>query len=409
MKSFIMRVQLIAFVLLAALINVVNAEDFDEESRLAMEVASKYYEHGRVRALEFKELRTYSDHGVNHAELVAIKSQDAAEAIDLAIENARKKNIYYEPIDRLELQLAALFHDTGMDGGVFKEYADGNKLRKDHSLNSAIHVLENRSLFDDLGVDPDCVALDCMLHSKSCSGVRDLTSRADWNECFSRIEAAVDEYNAKYPESVIYFDTSNWTDNADEIDPNAVYNFNRESMARTASIAAALRLGDANREAALYPYTQGGERIEVDFDSYVVDAETWQDEVSTADVRLINSSGEVLSLKETPLDKAGYDRLYSAGEGNLSMDCVYNPKKRAVQEQFKVHHSMSFPLATQECIEERLGELDTIKHLPVEALIIIDGSDLSRSDQKKIKKLYRRYCKSAKKKHGFAVRLQLEK
>ena len=401
MKSLTMRVLSFAFVLFATLLNIASAEDFDEESRRAMEVASKYYERGRERALEFSELRTYSDHGINHAELVAIKSQAAADAIDQAV----GKNIYYSEVDRLELQIAALFHDTGMDGGTFKDYPDGNKLRKDHSLNSAIHVLENRTLMDSLGVDPDCVALDCMLHSKSCSGVRDLTSHADWNECFTRIAAAIDAYNEKYPESVIYFDTSTWTDNADVLDPNMLYNFNREAMARTASIAAALRLGDANREAAQYPYTQGGERIEVDFDSYVRDADTWQDEVKNADVRLINERGAVLSLKETPLDSKGYDRLYSAGEGNLSMDCAYNPKSRAVQEQFIIHYPMSFPRSTQECIEERLGELDTIKRLNVEAAIFIDASSLDRSEQKRIKKAYRQYCKSAKKQHGFAVRL----
>ena len=402
MKSLTFRVLSIAFVLIAALIDVAKAGEFDDESRRATEVASQYYERGRERAMEFDELRTYSDHGIHHAELVAIKSQSAADAIDLTIES--RSNVFYAPVDRLELQIAAIFHDTGMDGGIFKDYSNGNALRKDHSLNSAIHVLENRSLMDSLGVDPDCVALDCMLHSKSCSGVRDLTSRADWNECFTRIAAAIEAYNDKYPESVIYFDTSTWTDNADVIDPSMTYNFNREMMARTASIAAALRLGDANREAAQYPFTQTGARIEVDFDSYIPNADTWQDEIKNADVRMSND-GEVLVLKDSALDKAGFGRMYSVGEGNLSMDCVFNPKRRAVQEQFRVHHAMSFPLATQECIEERRGELDTIKHLPVEAAIFIDDSALERADRKYIKKTYRQYCKRAKKKHGFAVKL----
>ncbi len=407
MRALTSRIFSIAFALIVALINVASAEDFDDESRRAMEVASKYYEHGRDRAWEFPELRTYSDHGINHAELVAIKSQEAADAIDQTIES--RGNAFYAPIDRLELQIAAIFHDTGMDGGVFKTYSDGNALRKDHSLNSAIHVLENRTLMDSLGVDPDCVALDCMLHSKSCSGVRDLTGHADWNECFTRIANAVDAYNAKYPESVIYFDTSTWTDNADVIDPSMTYNFNREMMARTASIAAALRLGDANREAATFPYTQGGERIEVDFNSYDRDADTWQNEIKNADVLLINSDGTAARLTADLLDAKGFARMYSAGEGNLSMDCVFDPKRRAVQEQFRVHHALSFPRATQECIEERLGELDTIKRLPVEAAIFIDASELDKADRKWIQKHYRQYCKHAKKRHGFAVKLYLDK
>ena len=403
MRSLIVRALASAFVLIVCLINVVNASEFDEESRRAMEIAAKYYERAQERAREFKELRVYSDHGINHAKLVAIKSQAAADAIDQSIENGN--NIYYAPIERLELQIAALFHDTGMDGGTFKEYTDGNALRKDHSLNSAIHVLENRSAIEELGVDADYVALACMLHSKSCSGVRDLTSGADWNECFTRLEAAVDAYNDKYPDGVIYFDTSIWTDNPDVVDPTGTYNFNRSAMAKMSSMAAALRIGDANREAAQYPYSQSGERIEVDFNSYVGDAETWQDEVKNADVRLIDARGTVTSLKGGAFDPKGYDRLYPAGEGNLSMDCVFNPKTRAVQEQLKVHNALHAPRSTVECIEERLGELDTIKHLKVEAAIFIDGSELERADQKYLKKIYRQYCKSAKKKHGFAVRL----
>ncbi|MBR1581345.1 MAG: HD domain-containing protein [Selenomonadaceae bacterium] len=404
MRSLISRALSITLLLIVAILNVVSAEDFDDQSRRAMEVASKYYERGRERAWEFKELRTYSDHGINHANLVAIKSQQAADIINMVLE--ARPNVYYAPVDRYELQIAALFHDTGMDGGTFKDYPDGNKLRKDHSLNSAIHVLENRSLMEELDVDADRVALDCMLHSKSCSGVRDLTSVADWNECFTRIDQAVNAYNEKYPEAVIYFDTSDWTDNPDVLVEGATYSFNRAAMAQTASIAAALRIGDANREAAQYPYTQGGERIEVDFDSYARDADTWQDEVKNADVSLINERGDVLSLKGS---SNGYDKLYSAGEGNLSMACVYDNRKRAFEEVFMVHHAMSFPRATQECIEERLGELDTMKHLPVQAAIRIDGSGLDRSELQRLKKSYRQYCKAAKKKHGFAVKLYINR
>ena len=63
------------------------------------------------------------------------------------------------------------------------------------------------------------------------------------------------------------------------------------------------------------------------------------------------------SLKGGAFDPKGYDRLYPAGEGNLSMA----------------------------------------------------RSELERADQKYLKKIYRQYCKSAKKKHGFAVRLYFNK
>ena len=148
------------FVWLLLFAQIVSAESIED-------ISAQYYAKAKTRAFEFAELRTYSDHGTHHAALVAIKSQEAADAI----ERATFDNPFYSSIDRLELQIASIMHDTGMDGGAFKTYSDGNALRKDHSLNSAIHVLENRAAIAALGVNVDAVALDCMGHSKSCSGL----------------------------------------------------------------------------------------------------------------------------------------------------------------------------------------------------------------------------------------------
>lgn len=394
--------KLLSFILSAALIlffNVsVEAENLEEISNQTREIAKSYYDAGMQKALEYPELRNYSDHGIHHAETVAIKSQKAADAINQAIAN-NPKNQYYSSIDKVELQVAAYMHDTGMDGGIFKEYKDGNALRKDHSLNSAIHVLENREKIANLGVDVDSVAVDCMAHSKSCSGVRDLTSIEQWTDCFKRIDEAVAMYNEKYPDKKIYFNKSTWL----------YYEgaFNREALAKTAALVAALRLGDANREAAQYPFTQSGAHIEVDFDSYIPDAKTWQEEVKNANVTLTDIDGNVINLSDSSVDDKGYDKMYSTGEGNLSMDCVYNPKTGAIQEQFKILHAVSFPLSTQSCIEERLEELDTIKKFPVEAEIQIVDDSLNKSDKRKIQRIYRRYCKAAKKQHGYQIKLTI--
>ena len=413
MKKFL-KIIFVAWILIFS--NIVHAANFDEVTEISREIAKDYYDHGLETALKYKELTNYSDHGINHAELVAVKSQAAAEAIDLAIKN-NPSTRYYSEINKIELQIAAFMHDTGMDGGKFKEYNNGNALRKDHSLNSAIHVLENRKEIEKLGVNVDAVAVDCMAHSKSCSGVRDLTSAEQWTDCFDRIDAAVKLYNEKFPDQKIYFDKSTWTDGIkiktssekDKMKLVEVYNFNRKFLSQTSSLVAALRLGDANREAAEYPFTQSGAHIEVDFDSYVADAETWKDEIKNADVILIDINGNADDLKNSSNDIEGYARMYSTGEGNLSMNCIYNPKTKAIQEQFKIHHAMSFPLSTQKCIEERLEELDTIKKFPVEAEIVIDIKNLTSNERRKIKKIYRNYCKSAKNNHKYLVKLKIEK
>ncbi|MBQ9498062.1 MAG: hypothetical protein IJR52_10890, partial [Selenomonadaceae bacterium] len=307
-------------------------------------------------------------------------------------------------------------HDTGMDGGNFKTYTDGNALRKDQSLNSAIHVLENREAIAGMGVNVDAVALDCMGHSKSCSGVRDLTSHEQWTDCFNRIDAAVELYNKKFPAAPIYFDKSTWTtgetfQKPSEKNPKQlvdVYKFNRETLARSAAVIAALRIGDANREAAQFPYTQTGEMIKVDFDSYVTPAKDWRAEISKAKIFLVDENGTRTSLLTRGVDTNGFGRMYMAGEGNLSMSCEFNPKTGNIREVFKIFHGKSFPLSTQECIEERLGELDTMKKFPVEAHVKILG-DYSKVDKKKISRVYERYCRDARRKHQFPVTFEFEK
>lgn len=395
MKRFLSS---LLFVWLFLFAQVVSATDIES-------LSARYYTRAQERAHEFVELRTYSDHGTHHAALVAVKSQEAADAI----ERADFGNPYYSSIDRRELEIAAIMHDTGMDGGQFKTYTDGNALRKDHSLNSAIHVLENREAIAALGVNVDAVALDCMGHSKSCSGVRDLTSHEQWTDCFNRIDEAVALYNEKFPAAQIYFDKSTWTTGKTyQRGSKSVYVFNRETLARSAATIAALRLGDANREAAQFPYTQGGETIEVDFDSYVTPAKTWHDEIQRAKIFIIDDNGMRTSLLTQGVDTNGYGRMYMSGEGNLSMSCEFDSKTQNIREVFKVLHGTSFPLSTQNCIEERLGELDTMKKFPVEAHILIVGNH-SKVDRKKISRIYSRYCRDAQRKHQFPVTFEFVK
>ena len=381
---------------------VVSAAELDAVKNLS----AKYYANAKEIAKQYVELRTYSDHGTHHAALVATKSLEAADAIDAA----NFGNVWYSSIDRRELEIAAFMHDTGMDGGAFKTYTDGNALRKDHSLNSAIHVLENRAAIAAMGVNVDAVALDCMGHSKSCSGVRDLTSHEQWTDCFNRIDEAVALYNQKFPAAQIFFDKSTWT-NGDTYKNKKgveVYKFNRETLARSAAVIAALRIGDANREAAQFPYTQTGETIEVDFDSYVTPAKDWHAEIAKAKIFMIDENGTRTSLLTQGVDANGFGRMYMAGEGNLSMSCEFNPKTQNVREVFKILHGKSFPLSTQNCIEERLGELDTMKKFPVEAHIKILG-DYSKVDKKKISRIYSRYCRDAQRKHQFPVTFEFYK
>ena len=117
---------------------------------------------------------------------------------------------------------------------------------------------------------------------------------------------------------------------------------------------------------------------------------------------MIDENGNRTSLLTQGVDTEGFGRMYMSGEGNLSMSCEFNPETKNVREVFRIFHGKSFPLSTQECIEERLGELDTMKKFPVEAHIKILG-DYSKIDKKKISRIYSRYCRDAQRKHQFPV------
>ena len=178
-------------------------------------------------------------------------------------------------------------------------------------------------------------------------------------------------------------------------------------MARSASTIAALRIGDANREAAQFPYTQTGDTIEVDFDSYVTPAKDWHVEISRAKIFMVDERGTRTSLLTQGVDENGYGRMYM-GEGNLSMSCEFNPATKNLREVFRILHGASFPLSTQNCIEERLGELDTMKNFPVEAHILIVG-DFSKHERKKISRIYERYCRDAQRRRQFPVTFDFAK
>ena len=375
----------------------------DKVSDKTPKLSKDYYDKAGAIALKYDDLRTYSDHRVQHVKQVAEKSQKAADVIEKVVGKIKG---YSKKIDRKELQVAALWHDTGMDGGSFRIYKTGKELRSDHSLNSAIHALERREELKELGVDADRIAVACMAHSKSCSGVTDLTSHLEWTECFKRIERAVEEYNVKYPDKPICFKKSSWLDETK--DNGGIYIFKEEELEKTASTTAALRLGDANRDAPEILYTQGGEKIKVDPNSYNRKATDWKSEVETADVTITDANGEVINLRDAGIDDSGISRMFTAGESNLThIDCVYNKATGSLTEEFIVKDGNSFPYSTQKCILERLEELDTIRGTKREVIIEIDGK-YSPEMRKKIEESYGKYCEDQFKNREYLVKCRFK-
>ena len=187
-------------------------------------ITAPYYKKAGELARSNEIGRVFTDHKEAHVEMVVDKSIEAGDAIKGAVEKGNLGNragegriAFSSDIDKKTLESAALSHDTGMSGDgyaltpvigedgeqlkdesgrkIYEKNADGNyvihsesnsnfnEIRENHSLNSAIIVLENRDQYKEAGYTDeqvDKIAAECMAHSKSSSGVADLNSKEDW-------------------------------------------------------------------------------------------------------------------------------------------------------------------------------------------------------------------------------------
>lgn len=195
---------------------------------------------------EMKQLYSYCDHTEAHVLQVAFLTVNVLPKVNLATNTKSEIKISEEQF--VEMFYAGLFHDLGMAAGSFdingnpmnlgvnmianyselengsytlspeiinsKLYKDLAKfVRENHTLNSAIAILSNRSLIESIGLNADRLALLCFSHSKSNSGVGKLDSTSDWSYSIQKINSAVSEVNkilAKTNGAEIRFDTTSF-------------------------------------------------------------------------------------------------------------------------------------------------------------------------------------------------------
>ena len=235
-----------------------------------------------------------------------------------------------------------------------------NHFRPNHSLESAIHALRDRESISKLDVNADEVALGCLVHSKSNSGLRNIASEDDWRVAVGRLQDRVDEFNQSHPDEQIHFDSSFLLNKDDS--------FNQEKLSEMRSEAIVLRIGDANGHDTNSRTSQNGKAIEFtleektatdelpsDFESKFEngDYEAYFLEVQSADVKV---DGVELNNANDP---KGVSRMFAVGEGNFqSLNCEVEDNG-TIKQNFELCDGNAFPLSTQHCIEERLGEYKT--------------------------------------------------
>lgn len=257
---------------------------------------------------EMKNLHSYCDHTEAHVLQVAFLSMNSLNTLNQSItsgNNASGKYGAISEVDYKTILVSGLAHDLGMAAGVFD--SNGNPInpavnswlekdsngkvelkseiitsstkkvadvvRGNHTLNSALAVLKNRTLFEQMGVNPDLVALLCFSHSKSNSGVVDLTSSPDWSFSIEKIQDAVNTYNEANPDSTIDFNTENLgaktnqkvttsqqklIDKSTEVYKTTAFDFLDTFKQKLSTLGLSLRVGDAyvNKAKVILPEGQ---------------------------------------------------------------------------------------------------------------------------------------------------------
>lgn len=406
---------------------VLEAKELDE----LRDVASVHYENGKQLGDKVPEFNTYKEHHdieSGHIEKVRVKSLEAADALEAHFSQNDYDGLYSPNIDRRTVEVMSIYHDTGMDGNIkaedyeteravfisdeairekfvanalskkekeaietgkpfdrvaeeqkanekFEREGFENHFRPNHSLESAIHALRDRESISKLGVNADEVALGCLVHSKSNSGLRNIASEDDWRVAVGRLQNRVDEFNQSHPDEQIHFDSSFLL--------NKDGSFNQEKLAEMRSEAIVLRIGDANGHDTNSRTSQNGKAIEFaleektvtdelpsDFESKFEngDYEAYFLEVQSADVKV---DGVELNNANDP---KGISRMFAVGEGNFqSLNCEVEDNG-TIKQNFELCDGNAFPLSTQHCIEERLGEYKTAQPMNYTPVVKLGSS-----------------------------------
>ena len=343
-------------------------------------------------------LWTFTSHGMDHVQQVIEKTNQAADEIDKMPEDSIFKGT---KIDRPLMLVSAWFHDTGMDGDDMDWSNDnGDGIRDLHGMNSALHILRHAKEIEKLGVDPNKVALTAFAHTKSKSGIDDLTDPNDWRDALDRLGNAAKEQGIKFDRKSV-FDGEPTSDNIHQM------------MAQVA----ALRLGDANREAKGNDlYSQSGGKYDIDVhpdmnkvaerikarrekEGEAFKGREWEEEVAEAKISIKDKDGSHELNDDDPKMKKVAGHKFSArvvlGERNMEeVNSRFNKKYGTIQEDITLVNGNDVPWSTTEALLERCGELNTINKVPRALCVYMTGvkneSEMSETAKEAFDKMWLR-------------------
>ena len=347
----------------------IRKRDFRLEENIR-KIFKSYYDSSEELAKHNEEGRVFTDHKDAHVNMVLDKTNEVIKAIKRYIQlRNNESDIKVDSMIPFSINMKtnivtaiALAHDTGMSGSgyAFEMNKDGNyiknengyykmkiidsnnysQVRVNHGLNSAINVLKNRSNLKVLGysdVEVDEISAICMSHFISTSGLKDVNCKADWIECFNRIDSAIYAYNNDNSDSTISFNR-----NILEKD---------DYLSVLATEAFAIRLGDVSRDSKPDAESQSGEIIHVDRKSLNDTGGSIELELENAVITIGNNKDPITFLKS---------RQVHAGEQNIIHNETFVSKDNILIHQITVENGNSTPKCTQVAIHDHLRVLASI-------------------------------------------------
>ena len=357
---------------------------FTELKNKAIAETSDEYLNCKKTAIKDKDYLTdFTTHLDEHFLMVADKTQEIIIAFEKAIKEGtfQKKGTYSKneqdsdrinfgigKIDKPTLTIASIYHDSGMRSGGYildkegyvvldsdgnpKKASEGNDIRKNHALNSAITLLADREKWANSGVDIDIACMLCFAHSKSTSGVRDLCKISDWTNGFNKLERVIKAYNSEHKDK-IYFNRNRFENDKDML-----------SALSTGTLA--IRLGDVSRDSGKHAKSQSGGEIVV--------------YKSTVNSYANDAPGEALNAKvynyRNGFVKSVFSRQIHIGEQNNVLNHT------VIDDYGKVFHEMTIddgnfaPHSTFQNVIEHCGELESSPDADV-AIRILFNNDVT--------------------------------
>lgn len=329
-----------------------------------MQLTEDYYAGAKQTAIEDTEfLADFTGHTQEHITMVAEKSLEILNTLEKAIDkgtlqkygtaeanlNDTNRFNFGKGLEKRTLVAASIFHDSGMNKGGFVltkdgqvtldengkalKASNGNDIRKNHALNSAVNVLVNRDELEKMGINVDMACLLCFAHSKSASGVRDISSRADWESGFDKLDRVINVFNNEH-ENKIFFNRRSFERNDD-------------LMAELVSGTMAIRLGDVSRDSGKHAKAQNGGEIIVYRSTVNSFAKSAAEE---ADKALVYNYGL------GPV-KGVFSRQIHVGEQNNVLNHTVMDESGQVYHEMTIDDGNYAPHSTFQNIIEHAGEL----------------------------------------------------